>query len=125
MFAVDGRDLLPLIRARQREGLEVNAQDIEPEKTPFPGREIESFIGFSCISVTETVEDYFMELWASIRMGIGEGMAGPARVTWADIDAYQRVTRNILPLWVLRVVFTFERALARHYQSSSKAVKNV
>ena len=124
MFAVDGRDLLPMVRAREEAGLEIDEQDIEPDKTPFPGRAIESFIGFSCISPTETIEDYFMQLWASIRLGIGEGVAGPPHMTWTDVDAYQRVTGYILPMWVLRVLFMFERALAKYYKTSSKAVNN-
>ena len=124
MFAAEGRDLLPMIRARQEQGLEIDEQDQEPEKTPFPGKAIESYIGFSCVAPADTAEEYLMQLWASIRLGLGEGMTGPAPLTWGDLDAYQRVTGYVLPLWIIRIIFEFERSLRRHYVVPGKAVNS-
>lgn len=92
----------------------------EPEKTPFPGLAIEEALRRSIYAPSLTVEDWLLGLWREIRAGVGAGSFGPAKITWADLIAYQSYSGLPLSDWLVMMILQIDALFLQNWKQKEK-----
>lgn len=113
------RDRIEIVQAIRDSGkYQLAPEEIEPEKTPFPGvaEEIALPLSHLPLAIAETLEDWAWMLWQMVRRGVGSNGFGPASVTWGDLVAFEKFEGFAMTRLMVNLVFAVDHSFLQHYK---------